>query len=1355
MPISPGTTNPSGIAPPSDARAALRRWAIGVCSGFVFLILAGSALGIWHLRNATLAAAEQGENRFALLAAERTTQGYAAADLALKTARSHFAEVPLTTEEGRRSGRRFLANVKDIFPQVRAVVAYDTAGFPTVSTLEAKRRASNAGREFFQVHRKPRGDSFYVGNCVADALAGQPMICFSRPLFGPNGGFGGVIVVIADTRYVARLYDQLRLRPTDRLRVESDDGRLLISLPEENLESRAREGAPRGQGAGFARQSLPAEPDDRIVARRAVRGYPAAIALSWSRDAVLAEWRVTAAGIAAGALAACGLLAVLCALLVRQLQRLDRADDELRDSRTLLQNVVDTVPHALYVKDRGGTLQLVNATSARMIHLPVEQLVGRNIFDLTGAAGLPEQHPSRVLETDEEVLASGKPVEFEAVRQAPEGTRRMRVIKSPIRDASGEISSLLLLVEDITARWQGEEELRTNRQLLATILDTIPHHVWTKDRNGRLVHANRSLATYMGKSLEEMKGQQVLGAEFRPPEENARIEEEDRRVLQSGDTVESTDWYTSPNSERRRFQVIKCPLLNGKGQIDGLVAISLDITEQARAEEALRTSQTLLQTVFDNAPVGIVLKDPQGRYVLVNREVARQNATTPERMVGTLAHDHPGPVRITPAERELVLDSDRQALAGEVVKFEISLRFPTGSRRLNVIKAPIRDATGRVSGILVLREDVTEQRKAEDELRVSQRLLTAIVNTLPQTIVAKDPQGRYLLVNRAKAKMHGIAPEAFVGKTANEIPWPDPQLKDAAQVVETRVLTTGKAVETQEVESVDLRGETTVRRFLKLPLIGANAVVEGTVGISFDQTKETLARRELQLAHERLADAIESFPGGFLLFDGEDRLLVCNSTYKRLMPRFADFVVPGVTGQEILRRAHTDADGSELSAPDGGLATALSQIHDAIREFQDVDGRWFRSIRSRTAQGGMISVVIDINERVLAERRKTELEREVQQLQKMELIGRLAAGVAHDFNNLLTPIYGHAELMLSEAGLPESIRSSADVILRTAERAAELTRGLLAFGRKQVLDRKELCLNDAVRTLQPILGRLIGKNIEVHFDLAADLGWVLADSSQIQQVLLNLCVNARDAMPNGGVLVIGTQDEDLDASFTDRNPDTHPGPYVMLYVSDTGQGMEAETLAHIFEPFFTTKGAGKGTGLGLSIVHGIVQQHGGAIRVFSAPGQGTTFRVYLPRIGIPAQARAAEAAGASPVPRGSERIIVVEDEDTIRKLVCTTLGSYGYAVTEAPDPEQALDLANRAEPPFAALVTDLVMPNMSGLSLYRKAAELHPDLRVLYISGHPRHLAEELGYRGVGPHFLTKPFSIERLARAVRETLDA
>jgi hypothetical protein len=389
---------------------------------------------------------------------------------------------------------------------------------------------------------------------------------------------------------------------------------------------------------------------------------------------------------------------------------------------------------------------------------------------------------------------------------------------------------------------------------------------------------------------------------------------------------------------------------------------------------------------------------------------------------------------------------------------------------------------------------------------------------------------------------------------------------------------------------------------------------------------------------------------------------------------------------------------------------------------------------------------IDVTER-------RQLEDQYRQSQKIEAIGQLAGGVAHDFNNLLTAILGYCELLIESVGPASQHRAHLDEIRRAADSAASLTRQLLAFGRRQILEPRVLDLHHAVCQMEPMLRRLIGEDIAVVVHKAGEVGRIRADVGQIEQVILNLAINARDAMLQGGTLRIDVADVDLDESYARRHAGSVAGPYVMLAVSDTGTGMDAATQTRVFEPFFTTKAKGRGTGLGLSTVHGIVQQSGGTIWVYSEPGRGSTFKVYLPRVDAPVEKT---ARGGEPTSlTGSETILVLEDETGVRDLVRRVLERYGYRVLVAETPHEALAVAEEQQGQIQLLISDVVLPEMTGPAVAERIVAAQPQIRVLYMSG---YTDSDIVHRGVldeGTPFLQKPFVPEALARKVREVLQA
>jgi signal transduction histidine kinase/DNA-binding response OmpR family regulator len=390
--------------------------------------------------------------------------------------------------------------------------------------------------------------------------------------------------------------------------------------------------------------------------------------------------------------------------------------------------------------------------------------------------------------------------------------------------------------------------------------------------------------------------------------------------------------------------------------------------------------------------------------------------------------------------------------------------------------------------------------------------------------------------------------------------------------------------------------------------------------------------------------------------------------------------------------------------------------------------------------------------RKLVEQSQAGLESQLRQAQKMEAVGSLAGGVAHDFNNLLTAILGYGHILLTRLREDDPARHNVQEILKAGERAAALTNQLLAFSRKQVLQPKILDLNALAMNLEKMLRRLIGEDIELSTCLDRNLGQVRADPGQIEQVIMNLVVNSRDAMPKGGKVTIETANVTLGEDYASRHLGSKPGRYVMLAVADTGVGMDAATQSRVFEPFFTTKEAGKGTGLGLATVYGIIKQSEGYISVYSEPGQGTTFKAYLPRIDQPAET--ATVGETVPIPRGTETILLVEDEESVRRLARLILERQGYAVIEAPSASSALATAEKQAAPIHLVLTDVIMPEMNGRELSQRLTRIHPAARVLFMSGYTGDTIVRHGVLEPGIAFLQKPFTPTDLARKVREVLD-
>ena len=452
----------------------------------------------------------------------------------------------------------------------------------------------------------------------------------------------------------------------------------------------------------------------------------------------------------------------------------------------------------------------------------------------------------------------------------------------------------------------------------------------------------------------------------------------------------------------------------------------------------------------------------------------------------------------------------------------------------------------------------------------------------------------------------------------------------------------------------------------------------------------------------------------------------------------------GMTIAEIRPESQREKEYASEKRPEAKLGEREFWLHQAK------DGRAFEvELISHELEyaGKRVGLVVaqDISER-------RHLESQLRQAQKMEAVGRLAGGVAHDFNNLLMVIKGHSELLLNALDTSSQIARKVEQIDKSADRASALTRQLLAFSRRQVLQPQVISVNAIVEEMGKLLPRLIGEDIELMIRTAKDLGSVKADASQMEQVIMNLAVNARDAMPNGGKLLIETANVHIDQTYTVTHPLMRMGPYIQLVVTDSGTGMDAETQAHIFEPFFTTKEKGKGTGLGLATVYGIVKQSGGFIWVYSELGKGTSFKIYLPRVGQ-TEEHAATPRAATELPMGTETVLLTEDEQDVREIARQFLESGGYRVIEAKDGVEAIRLAATHRGEIRLLVTDMVMPGMTGQELASRLQREHPGLNVVFMSGYSEHAATEMVDADPSVRLLTKPFSRAAILRTVGEIL--
>ncbi len=633
----------------------------------------------------------------------------------------------------------------------------------------------------------------------------------------------------------------------------------------------------------------------------------------------------------------------------------------------------------------------------------------------------------------------------------------------------------------------------------------------------------------------------------------------------------------------------------------------------------------------------------------------------------------------------------------------------------------------------------------QEEILTAKREWELTVDAVPDPLFLIDQDCRVLRANRAATKVLGLKFAELVGRPCWEVihGWAEP----APSCPHQQLLETGAEA------SCDLEEPRLVKIFhcTATPLRDSRLSLRGCVFLMHDMTGRRRAEAALRESEERFRQMAEAIDEVFYISGPR------GTPVYYVSPAFEK-----VFGRSLKTIYENPRLALEAIHPDDreGIIAALKKLAET-GEALETDCRivrpdgFIRHIWSHTIPvrggAGVVGRVVGVC-RDITDRRQLQLQ--LFQAQKMEAVGRLAGGVAHDFNNLLTIISGYTQLLLDRPESGEPQRGYLEEVDQAAKRAAQLTRHLLAFSRRQVLMPEVFDLNVIVTGMEKMLTRLIGEDIHLATSCQPGLGLVKADPGQIEQVIMNLVVNARDAMPHGGKLTLHTTNVDLDANDASRQEDVTPGPYVMLAVTDTGFGMTGETLKHIFEPFFTTKEKGQGSGLGLAMVYGIVKQSEGHIEVHSEVGRGTTFKIHLPRVLQAVEAVAPAKPRVGPA-TGSETVLVVEDEDALRALVCKMLREKGYTVLEASRGGDALEISSRREGPIHLMLTDVVMPGMNGRELAVRLAAVHPETLVLFMSGYTDDAVIDRGVAVSGQCFLQKPFKPEALARKVREVLDA
>jgi PAS domain S-box-containing protein len=865
-------------------------------------------------------------------------------------------------------------------------------------------------------------------------------------------------------------------------------------------------------------------------------------------------------------------------------------------------------------------------------------------------------------------------------------------------------------------------------------MESIEEAIWAVDAQGRLLMGN---ATFFTRFRSVTRMDVAVGADLpalvRPrfPELAEHWTRVYARAAAGERVSEEQSFFVE--GEERSFALSVTPLMED-GKPIGVVCYSKEVTGWKRVQDNLRQSEERFSTIFHASPVPIfVTTQREGRVVDVNEACAQLAGYSREELIGRTTFEL-GMWTDTSDQSHLLEELLRR---GVVHNHELALRRKTGEL-VRLVTSFSRIILGGEACLLSTAFDVTEKRRLQQRLRESNDRFARLFQISPAPIlVTKMPEGRILDINQACLELFECTRDDVIGRTTLELGlWPKPEERERAV---KRLLDHGDLGDV-EVAFRSLRGSSR-----QVGICSTLTELDGqccAVSILEDVTERNRLLEELTRAKERSARLFEVSPVALILTrfpTGE--LLSLNEAAKRIYGLSEDalgktFVQMGIWPSEEERQRFLQAL----------LPTGRVQAFET--EYLAPGGEPRRKVLSSTRiELDGQPCLLTVSEDVTAQR---ALEERLRQATRMEAIGQLAGGVAHDFNNLLLVIDGYGEMLRRELdGSPHPLRLL-EHIQRASRRAAELTRQLLAFGRKQVMQATPLDLNAAVREVASLVRRVIGEDIELALELVPRSGTVKVDPGQLEQVLLNLAVNARDAMPDGGRLTLSTANVELGPRAL--RGEVPPGSYVMLTVSDTGVGMDEATRKRIFEPFFTTKEPGKGTGLGLSSVYGIVRQSGGYIQVESTPGEGATFLIYLPRMD-----QAAGAGEEEPMAADSRRgtVLLVEDEEEVRELMQVTLESLGYRVLSVSNGADALQVARETRQSIDVLLTDVVMPRMNGPEVAERVRALRPSIRVIYMSGYAGESIARMAELDEHTAFLPKPFAVSALAERLEAAISS
>jgi PAS domain S-box-containing protein len=995
--------------------------------------------------------------------------------------------------------------------------------------------------------------------------------------------------------------------------------------------------------------------------------------------------------------------------------------------------IVEFSEDAIIGKDLTSIITSWNNGAEKIFGYTAKEMIGTSIMRL-----IPADRQDEETQILAKIRCGESMQHFETLRQTRDGRLiDVSVTASPIKDATGKPIGVSKVARDITERRLTEKELYRERDFISAVVDTVGSLVVVLDRQARIVRFNRACEQLTGYSSDDVLGQNLIDLVILPEERTTTTAEFGNLCAGQFPNNFENHWLTR-HGEPRVIAWSNTALVDANGMVEYVIGTGTDITERKRTEEERRASELRYRTLFEYAPDGIVIADSESTYLDANESMCRMLGYTRDELIGLNARDIV--VQAEFPQIELALNiikakSDHQR--------EWQFRRKDGS----VFAAEVIATLMPDGNLLGMIRDITERKRSEEALRESRATLDSALANMSDAVFITDSNGRFIELNDAFVSLHRFRDRDECYKVFSEyaefleVFLPNGELAPLSMWAVPRALR-GETIANAEftLRRKDT-GETWVATYSFSPIRNNEGVIVGTVTVARDITER---KRDLERIEEQ-AELLDKARDAILVRDLEGVILFWNKGAERMYGWTSQEVV----GRDIVGLLYTNPkkfeEANGLTISQGEWSGELQNLTKDRGEIT-IEARW-TLIRDKEGRPKSILVInTDITE-------KKKIEAQFMRAQRMESIGTLAGGIAHDLNNILAPIMMSIDILKSTSDSPKTTKIL-ETIEISAKRGADIVRQVLSFARGLEGQRIEVQPKHLLNDVESIIKGTFPKDIRLQFNIPSDTWTILGDPTQVHQILLNLCVNARDAMPNGGSLIVGVENCVLDDQYVAMNLQANPGRYVIISVTDSGMGMAPGIIDKIFEPFFTTKDLSKGTGLGLSTVMAIVKSHDGFVNVYSEPGRGTTFKVYLPAMESSFDLLQEHPEAAS-FPRGNgEMILVVDDEASILSITGQTLQAFGYKVLTATDGADAIAVYAKREKEIDVVLTDMMMPVMDGPAMIYALMRMNPAVKIIAASGlEGNGNVAKVAEAGV-KHFLTKPYTAGTLLKTMRAILD-